>query len=242
MKDFLSYLPTLVTTLLVIPFGIYLQTRFKNLATSKDFNKALSQLKKNTQAVESIKGQLNEKYWVKQQVWDTKRLAYEEILSCLYLTKEYIDKQVAYLGDYTDCFVHLGCPIYGFEDEQYQKSYEEYVKNEQRAFREKYESQTAETERQLLSDNTRKSFKNLESVFSIKSIYLDPELKGIEALLNDLRHKLYDAQPEQYDSEGKDEFLDRLIGHHIKNGELVNEIIILTKDLAIEDLKLSASG
>ncbi|CAK1756964.1 DNA repair protein [Vibrio crassostreae] len=242
MEGFLSYLPTVITTLLVVPFGIYLQTRFKNLATSKDFSKALSQLKKNTQAVESIKGQLNEKYWVKQQVWDTKRVAYEEILSCLYLTKEYIDKQVAYLADYTDCFVHLGCLSYDFEDEEYQKSYEEHVKSEQGAFREKYESQTAEAERQLLSDNTRQSFKNLESVFSIKSIYLDPELKGIEALLNELRHKLYDAQPKQDSSEGTDEFLDSLIGHHIKSGELVSDIIVLTKDLAIEDLKLSASG
>ncbi|CAH6828752.1 conserved hypothetical protein [Vibrio chagasii] len=241
MKEFLLYLPTLITSLLVVPFGIYLQTRFKNLATSNDFSKALSQLKKNTKAVESIKGQLNEKYWVKQQVWDTKRLAYEEILSCLYLTKEYIDRQVDYLGDYTDCFVHIGYSVYDIDDKEYQRSYEAHVECEQKAFREKYESQTAEAERQTLSDNTRQSIKNLERVFSIKSIYLAPELKEIEALLNKLRHKLYDAQPEQEHEEGIDEYLDRLIGHYIKSGELVNDIIVLTKDLAIKDLKLCAN-
>lgn len=241
MKEFLLYLPTLITTLLVVPFGVYLQTRFKNLATSNDFGKALNQLEKNTKAVESIKGQLNEKYWVKQQIWDTKRLAYEEILSCLYLTKEYIDRQVEYLGDYTDCFVHIGSSVYDFDDEEYQKSYEAHVESEQKAFREKYESKEAEAERQTLSDNTRQSIKNLESVFSIKSIYLASELKGIEALLSELRHKLYDGQPTQEHGEGTDEYLDRVIEHHIKSGELVNDIIVLTKDLAIEDLKLSAN-
>lgn len=240
MKEFLLYLPTLITTLLVVPFGVYLQTRFKNLATSNDFNKASSQLRKNTKAVEGIKGQLNEKYWVKQQVWDTKRLAYEEILSCLYLTKQYIDTQVEYLGDYTDCFVHIGNSGYDF-DEDNQKSYQEHVASEQTAFREKYGSQEAETERQKLSDNTRQSIKNLESVFSIKSIYLDSKLIAIEALLSELRHKLYDAPPNQENEEDTSEYLERLIGHYVKSGELVNDIIVLTKDLAIEDLKLSAS-
>ncbi|KAA1220794.1 hypothetical protein F0Q18_18705, partial [Vibrio cholerae] len=124
---------------------------------------AVDQLKKNTEAVESIKGQLGEKYWVKQQIWDTKRLAYEEILSCLYLTKEYIEDQVAYLTDYTDSFIYIGSSIYDFEDQEYQKSYEEYVKSEQRAFREKYETQEANLARQELSTKTKKSFKNLES-------------------------------------------------------------------------------
>jgi phospholipid N-methyltransferase len=222
--------------LLVVPFGIYLQTRFKNLATNKDFTLALKQLKKTTDAVEKIK---NEKYWVKQQVWDTKRQAYEEILSCLYLTKTYIDRQVNYLSEYTDCFVHIGSSSYDFEDEEYEKSYVEYVESEQKSFNEKYESKSAINERQELSQNTRKSFNNLESVFSIKSIYLDPKLKEIEGLLSMLRRKLYEDQPSQDDQEGNDGFLDRLIGHHVKSEELVNDIIMLTKDLAVKDLKLS---
>ncbi|WP_421293810.1 hypothetical protein [Aeromonas sp. 604282] len=113
---FLPYLPTLITTLIVVPIGIYLQTRLKNLAHSNDFLKAIEQLKKNMEAVESIKRQFDEKYWVKQHVWDTKRLAYEEILSCLYLTKEYIEDQIAYLTDYKDSFICIGSYIYDFED------------------------------------------------------------------------------------------------------------------------------
>lgn len=239
MEDFLPYLPTLITTLIVVPLGIYSQTRLKNLANSNDFLKAIEQLKKNTEAVESIKGQLSEKYWVKQQIWDTKRLAYEEILSCLYLTKEYIEEQIAYLSDYTDSFIYIGGSSYDFEDETYQKSYEEHVKSEQQTFHEKYESQEALTARQDLSANTKKSFKNLESVFSIKSIYLDPELEQIKALLGDLKHKLYEAQPEQDDNEYTADFLDRLITHHMSSGKAVDNIITSTKSLAMNDLKLS---
>ncbi|HIF9294154.1 TPA: hypothetical protein ACX6Q7_002060 [Photobacterium damselae] len=241
MKEFLPYLPTLITTLIVVPCGIYLQTRLKNLANSNDFVRAVQQLEKNTEAVESIKGQLSEKYWVKQQIWDTKRVAYEEILSCLYLTKEYIDEQVAYLSDYTDSFIYIGSSSYDFEDEEYQKSYEEHVNSEQQAFREKYESQEAISARQELSAKTKNSFKNLESVFSIKSIYLDPKIGSIETLLGDLKHKLYDAQPEQDDHEDTHSFLDRLIGHHMDSGRTVDSIIILTKNLAMDDLKLSST-
>ncbi len=242
MKEILPYLPTLVTTFVVVPLGIYIQTRLKNLANSNDFLEAVDQLKKNTEAVESIKGQLGEKYWVKQQIWDTKRLAYEEILSCLYLTKEYIEDQVAYLTDYTDSFIYIGSSIYDFEDQEYQNSYEEYVESEQRAFREKYETQEAKLARQELSTKTKKSFKNLESVFSIKSIYLAPELADIETLLGKLRHKLYDNQPTQDDREATDDFLNRLIGHHISSGESVDDIIAWTKKLAMDDLKLSSKS
>lgn len=238
LKEFLPYLPTLITTLIVVPIGIYLQTRLKNLANSNDFLKAIEQLKKNTEAVESIKRQFDEKYWVKQQVWDTKRLAYEEILSCLYLTKEYIEDQIAYLTDYKDSFIYIGNSIYDFENKEYKESYEEYVESEQQAFREKYETQEATFSRHELSTKTKKSFKKLESVFSINSIYLAPELRDIETLLGKLKNKLYDKQIIQDDHEATGDFLDRLIEHHVSSGESVNDIIILTKKLAMDDLKL----
>lgn len=238
LKEFLPYLPTLITTLIVVPIGIYLQTRLKNLAHSNDFLKAIEQLKKNTEAVESIKRQFDEKYWVKQQVWDTKRLAYEEILSCLYLTKEYIEDQIAYLTDYKDSFICIGSSIYDFEDKGYKESYEEYVESEQQAFREKYETQEATFSHRELSTKTKKSFKKLESVFSINSIYLAPELRDIETLLGKLKNKLYDKQIIQDGHEATDDFLDRFIEHHVSSSESVNDIITLTKKLAMDDLKL----
>lgn len=79
----------------------------------------------------------------------------------------------------------------------------------------------------------------METVFSIKSIYLDPELSRIEALLSNLRKRLYDDQPKQEAEEFIGDFIERLIEHYVKTGELINEIIVLTRDLATEDLKLS---
>ncbi|KJF98094.1 hypothetical protein UB34_09580 [Photobacterium leiognathi] len=90
-----------------------------------------------------------------------------------------------------------------------------------------------------MSDNTRKSYTKLERVFSIKSIYIDPELSRIEALLSKLRHRLYDDQPKQEAEDFIGDFIERLIEHYVKTGELINEIIVLTRELATEDLKLS---
>ncbi|MEZ8885910.1 hypothetical protein AB4511_05275 [Vibrio sp. 10N.222.54.F6] len=147
MKELMEYFPAILTALIVAPLGVYLKSRMKNLADHDDLNKALEQLEKTTEAVEVIKGQLNEKHWVKQQVWDTKRQAYEEILSYLFLTKEYVNNQVTYLGEYTDCFIYIGGTGYELEDEEYQKSYEEHVKSEQRQFSEKYESTEAKKDK-----------------------------------------------------------------------------------------------
>jgi hypothetical protein len=77
METFYKYLPSIITTLLIIPFGFYLRFRMKSLATKHDFNSALKQLKKSTKAVEDIKAQFSEKFWVKQQVWETKRESYD---------------------------------------------------------------------------------------------------------------------------------------------------------------------
>lgn len=239
LKELVEYFPAILTALIVAPLGVYLKSRMKNLANHDDLTKALEQLEKTTEAVEVIKGQLNEKHWVKQQVWDTKRQAYEEILSYLFLTKEYVDNQVTYLEGYTDCFIFIGGTVYEMEDEEYQKSYEEHVRSEQRQFSEKYESTEAKKKRQELSDNTRKSYTKLERVFSIKSIYIDPELSRIEALLSKLRHRLYDDQPKQEAEDFIGDFIERLIEHYVKTGELINEIIVLTRELATEDLKLS---
>jgi hypothetical protein len=236
--EFIDFIPAMVTACIVGPAGLYVKNRVKNLATKHDFNGAIEQLKKSTDAVESIKSQLNEKYWVKQQVWETKRVAYEDILECLHLTKKYLDEQMLYMNDYLYSFIHIGSGCYDYENEEHQESYAQYVKDEQDAFNEKYQSEVAIKASKELSNHTRESFTNLESVFSIKSLYLDPELKGIEALLSKLRSKLYDEKISQDDNEDTGDFLERSVEHHKACGILVNDIIAITRELAIKDLKL----
>lgn len=236
----MALFPTILTALIGVIFGGYLKSRMKNLANHDDLHRTLEQLEKTTEAVEVIKGQLNEKYWVKQQVWDTKRQAYEEILSYLFLTKEYVDNQVTYLRDYTDCFIYIGGTAYEFENEEYQKSYEEHIKSEQKQFAEKHESNEAKKQGQELYDNIRKSYAKLESVFSIKSIYLNSKSNKIEEDLSNLRQWLYNDQPTREPEEFTDDFIERLIEYYMKIGDHINGIIKLTREQASDDLKLSA--
>lgn len=236
----MSAIVTVVTVIFVAISTGYIRTRMANLATSHDLKLTLTQLKENTDVIEGIKSKLNEEYWVKQQIWDIKRQAYEEILSCLYLTKEYIERQRLYLRVYIDCFVNVGYVTFDFEDtEEHQISYNEYIKSEQEQFNKNYGSEIANAERQELSKNTRNSLKKLESVFSIKSIYLHAELKSIEILLGQVHRKIYEDDPSQECDESTSDFLERLFDNYMENGERLNDIILKTRDLAVKDLKLT---
>ena len=143
--EVIDFLPAVVTGFIVTPIGFYIKHRMKNLATSHDFDTAVSQLEKSTDAVESIKNQMSEKFWVKQQVWETKREAYEELLTSLYLVDQYLDQIIEYLSEYSDCFIHIGNAFGGpyetLTEEEHMRSYEEYLVDEQALFIKKYESE-----------------------------------------------------------------------------------------------------
>ncbi|GLS90369.1 hypothetical protein GCM10007916_14360 [Psychromonas marina] len=243
MNEFIKFLPSIITTLLVVPFGIYIQTRFKGLATRNDFKSAIEQLKRSTKAVESIKSQMNEKYWVKQQVWETKRSAYEELITSLYLTEQYLDKIINYQTEHNDCFVHIchvpSAPYETPAEEEYARSYEEHIEGEQSSFKEKYESEKYINERNRLLDETKESIAKLVNVFSIKSIYLDENLQVIECEISALKHEIFEKSIVQDDHEGITDYFERLLGHYIKCKITLASVITTTKDLAILDLKIT---
>ncbi|MEZ8695221.1 hypothetical protein AB6D15_23660 [Vibrio splendidus] len=246
MEDFTSYLPAIITALIITPLGGYVAHRLKALATKEDFNDAIEQLKKSTKAVESIKSQMNEKYWVKQQIWETKRVAYEELTSSLYITQKYLDGLVAYFESYVDCFVHIGCsqgaPYESPEEEEHQRSYAEYIEGEQKAFNEKYESLESKNERESLLNEANDSFVKLENIFSIKSIYLHADLKSIESDRERLREKVFNAQLEQEEYEHQSEFFDRLLEHYLSTQKSLSDLVEKTKGLAVKDLRLEFDG
>ena len=235
--EFVDFLPAIVTGLVIAPLGSYLKKRMDNLATSNDFTKALEQLEKSTNAVESIKSQLNEKFWVKQQVWDKKRSAYEDVLNSLYLTKKYIEREKSYTEDYHECYVVLNSG-YMVEDDEYMNSYDEYVNGERQDFKDKYESETAIQKRKELSDNTHDSYIKLETVFNVKSIYLNSEIKGVEVSLSRLKKMIFHEKFTQYDNEGTDEFLERVMSHNNSCVKIIDEIIMTARQLAERDLFL----
>ncbi|HEY0891618.1 MAG TPA: hypothetical protein VGE32_01100, partial [Cellvibrio sp.] len=194
LSYFESYLPAIITAFIIVPLGVYVQARLKNLATKEDFDDAIAQLQRSTNAVESIKIQLNEKYWVKQQIWDTKRIAYEELTASLYLSNKYLESLIDYFDNYIDCFVNIGCssvaPYESPAEEEYQRSYQDYIENEQKAFRQSYESEDSHNERNKLFTMARDSIINLDNLFSIKSIYLHVDLKYIEREVEKIKNAM----------------------------------------------------
>jgi len=243
---FTPYLPAIVTALIISPIGVYVTKRLTALATKEDFKSAIEQLKKSTKAVEAIKSQMNEKYWVKQQIWETKRVAYEELTISLYITQKYLGGLVAYFENYLGCFVHISCsyggPYESAEEEDHHRSYAEYIQAEQDSFNKKYESIESKKERKDLLNEANASFIKLESVFSVKSIYLHPDLQLIEKEIEELRIKVFKDQIEQEEYEDQSDFLERLLEHHLNSQKSLFNLIQKTKELAVKDLRLEFDG
>lgn len=242
LDTFLLYLPAIVTAVLIAPVGLYVKIRFKSLAVKQDFSDAIIQLEKSTKAVEDIKSQLNEKYWIKQQVWETKRIAYEELNSSLFLTQKYLEKYIDYLSNYAECFIHISYssdgPYESPHEEEHHRSYQEYIKTEQEDFNKKYESESSKSERQDLENKTKESVSKLESLFSTKSMYFHLDLKEIESGVLKLKHEIFSKDFTHETEEHLSDFFDRMIGHHEKCKESVSDLICIAKKLAIKDLNL----
>lgn len=67
--------------------GSYLKKKAEDLATKKDYEELLSQLKQTTAATESIKSGLLRDNWVQQQKWILKEKYYSMILEEFYILK-----------------------------------------------------------------------------------------------------------------------------------------------------------
>jgi hypothetical protein len=246
LDSLISYLPTLLTALLIVPLGAYVKNRLTALATKEDFKGAIAQLEISTKAVESIKNQMNEKYWVKQQIWETKRVAYEELITSLYFTQKYLNGLVSYYKDYLDCFVYIGCStgaaITMPGEEEFILSYQKYIESDQAAFKDRFESPEFKKKQQDLLNETKCSFTKLEDVFSIKSIYLHTDLKLIELKIGDLKGNIFDENLSLEEGEDQDMFYDRVLEHYLDSQKLLVSLIEETKCLAAQDLSLKLNG
>ncbi|HDM8062537.1 hypothetical protein [Vibrio harveyi] len=240
--EFQDFLPAIITGLFIAPFGAYLKKRMNNLATNDDFDSALRQLKKSTKAVEQVKSQLNERFWVKQQIWETKRVAYEELITCLNTSQKYLNELVIYLNEYTDCYVHISTVSHGLyeteQEEQNAKSYEAYINGEQQKFREQFESQEAVESRDRMMTDMQVSIKAFDNSFSLKSMYLSAHAEELSELLTQLKSRVFTADLSQEDDENQADFYERVLGHYQHCQQLNTDLLSLTKKYAIQDLNL----
>lgn len=236
METFLNFLPSLITAVLLVPFGWYLRVRLKNLATNHDFDLALKQLKKSTKAVEDVKTQISEKFWVKQQIWDTKRESYDELLDCFYQTKNYLVFLIKFTSDYVETYVRIG--YQGGYDEEYYKAYDSYIESEQLEFEKKYHSESALKNRSAIENDVKGRLKVLEVTLQRKSIYLSVEMADIRISINEIYTQAFEGHLTQEEYEDTDDFLERQIGHYQKTSELLDNVISKLESIAVKDLKL----
>ena len=236
METFPNYLPSLITAFLVVPFGWYLKFRMKNLATNHDFGLALNQLKRSTKAVEDVKTQISEKFWVKQQIWDTKRESYDELLDCFYQTKNYLVFLIEFTSDYAEAYVRIGYS--GEYDEEYDKAYTSYIESEQLEFEKKYHSESALKNRSAIENDVKGRLKVIEVTLQRKSIYLSMELADIRTSINEIYTQAFEEHLTQDEYEDTDDFLERQIAHYQKTSELLDNVISKLESIAVKDLKL----
>ncbi|WP_159820750.1 hypothetical protein [Colwellia sp. 20A7] len=239
MESFYNYLPTLITVVIIAPFGFYFKIKMKNLATKHDFDIALKQLEKSTKAVEDIKIQLSEKFWVKQQIWDTKRESYDELIDCFYHTKNYLVFLNEFTSDYKNAFHSNESPGERVEyDEEYCKAYASYREGEKLEFNQKYNSERALKHRSTIENDIKDRLRILETTLQKKSIYLSIELSEIRNSINDIYIRAFEQNLMKEEGEDVDDFLERQIEHYNKSSELLGNIIKKLKVIATKDLKL----
>ncbi|WP_104035659.1 hypothetical protein [Vibrio jasicida] len=189
--------------------------------------------------MERLKTDLTKKFWVKQQVWDTRKSAYDDLIRSFYETKEYLDFLIEYTNEYLEAFERIGTSEQG--DESSDRAYEEYVASEQLEFNRKYETSYAIAERKRISKDTRQNLKVLNKVIDIRSIYLHPDIQKVRADLNDILHKLFEGVREKHSDEALEDYLDAQIEGYQELLKQLSDAISRTERIASMHLELKNS-
>lgn len=189
--------------------------------------------------MERLKTNLTKKFWVKQQVWDTRKSAYDDLIRSFYETKEYLDFLIEYTNEYLEAFERIGTSGQG--DESSDRAYEEYVASEQLEFNRKYETSDAIAERKRISEETRQNLETLKKAIDIRTIYLHPDIQKVRADLNEILHKLFEDVREKHSDEALEEYLDEQIEGYQELLEQLSDAISRTERIASMHLDLENS-
>ncbi|MGR6831363.1 hypothetical protein [Aliivibrio wodanis] len=189
--------------------------------------------------MERLKTDLTKKFWVKQQVWDTRKSAYDDLISSFYETKEYLNFLIVYTNEYLEAFERIGISEQG--DESSDRAYEEYVASEQLEFNRKYETSDAIAERKLFNKETKQNLEVLKKAIDIRSIYLHSDIQKVRAELNDISHKLFEDVRKKHSDEALEEYLEEQIEGYKKMLEQLSDVISRTERIASMHLELESS-
>ena len=218
--------------------GAFFSTKGQNKAIRSDFNEAIKNIEKSTKIVEDIKNQFSEKFWVRQQIWETKRGSYDELIDSLHQAKEFIDIQIDYDSEYFEAHVVMKHTTDFEQGEENMNSYNSYVDDVRQEFSNKYESEEALKKRNIMRSEVKIKLKIIKKIISKRLIYLHTNIQNINKPLDEIIKNIFENNISQAEGEDFGSFVDRHISSGIKTREKLHEIIKITENIAEKDLNL----
>jgi len=78
------------------PFLVeYFKTRGKHLATKADFDEVLSQVRANTELVETVRAEVSQKDWARREWTNLRRIKLEELLNQMHECEQYAESRAS---------------------------------------------------------------------------------------------------------------------------------------------------
>lgn len=170
----------------------YLPKKGELRALSEEQASLKDQLSQNTKIVEKIRDDLAQKSWAEQQLWETKKDAYDQIWRNMLDMKEYTTQRLSVDSKYYHIFLDY-CGYSGVSDhcpddiaQEYYEEAEREIAQQKSWFNKTYntnrylEEQSIKKETYIL--NMKKCLANIET----QSLYLSPEASKITQFLQTL--------------------------------------------------------
>ncbi len=230
----------------------YLPEKGKLKALAEDYPKMKTKLSETTGIVEGIRDEIAKRTWASQQVWNTKKDAYDKIWGNLLEMKEYASERLTIDGQYFEIFLNKcgygGLSEDGHSEEELNSYYENAEKDislQKEKFNRKYSttlyiSEQNDKKLQYIK-NLKNSIKNIE----INSIYLSPKVKTISQFLNDLvnnqfNDNFYTWEISENEGISEYEWYEHIISEYEKLLEALELEMDKVQNLAMEELHLEA--
>ncbi|GEA22178.1 hypothetical protein VH1807_contig00022-0125 [Vibrio harveyi] len=229
----------------------YLPEKGKLKALAEDYPELKSQLAQNTVIIEGIRDELAQKTWAKQQVWSTKKDAYDKVWLNLLEMKDYVLERLTVDQQYYDIFLD-NCGYSGLDEDMYPNEYiedyykqaEKHIADEKLRFNKKYNTDKYLSDlgarKSQYIDNLTASIKNIE----VNSIYLDSKVKKTSDFLKDLvinhfKDNAYTWEISEQEGVSEWEWYQHIISEYENLLKAIESEMTIVRELAKRELHLN---
>lgn len=228
----------------------YLPKKGELRALSEEQSFLREQLAQNTEVVETIRDELAQKTWAKQQLWEPKKEAYDQVWANMLDMKEFVSERLSIDETYYEIFLNY-CGFAGsFDDHTPEDIINSFYENAEIEIAQQKDwfNKTYNTEQYIKEQDAKKStyilnmkkcLKNIE----LQSLYLSPEVSRVADFLKELISKHFKDNSytwHVYEQEGltESEWYEHIISEYKKllksiDSEMEHLRILVEKELYI---------